>query len=129
MTNSKDTASPVPGLLAGLVLTLLAVVAYSWYITTRISDLRAMQTELTDRNRRDSLQLLRIQNDLNSLGLAMRDMLDPEEHYRLTACSAQFQRIRTDLDDALRREAEVAAARRSPEQRKYLEDSLTEFWN
>lgn len=121
--------SPVPGLLAGLVLTLLAVVAYSWYIGTRISGLRVLQTELTDRNRRDSLQLLRIQNDLNSLGLAMRDMLDPEEHYRLTAWSAQFQRIRTDLEDALKREQDAAVARRSPEQRRYLEDSLAQFWD
>lgn len=121
--------SPVPGLLAGLVLTLLAVLAYSWYIDTRISGLRALQTDLTDRNRRDSLQLLRIQNDLNSLGLAMRDMLDPEEHYRLTAWSAQFQRIRTDLEDALRREQDAAVARRSPEQRRYLEDSFAQFWD
>jgi signal transduction histidine kinase len=120
--------SPVAGLLFGLVLTLLAVVAYSWYIGTRISGLRALQTELTDRNRRDSLQLLRIQNDLNSLGLAMRDMLDPEEHYKLTAWSAQFQRIRTDLEDALRREQDAAMARRTPEQRQYLEDSFAQFW-
>ena len=119
----------MPGLLLGLVLTLVAIVAYSWYIGTRISGLRALQTDLTDRNRRDSLQLLRIQNDLNSLGLAMRDMLDPEEHYRLTAWSAQFQRIRTDLEDALRREQEVAVARRTPEQRQYLEDSLVQFWD
>lgn len=124
-----DRLSPVPGLLLGLVLTLLAVVAYSWYIGTRISGLRALQTELTDRNRRDSLQLLRIQNDLNSLGLAMRDMLDPEEHYRLTAWSAQFRRIRTDLDDALRREQAVAPAQRSPEQRRYLDDSVAQFWD
>ncbi len=131
MSDGRRTSefSPVPGLLAGLVLTLLAVLAYSWYIGTRISGLRALQTELTDRNRRDSLQLLRIQNDLNSLGLAMRDMLDPEEHYRLTAWSAQFQRIRTDLEDALRREQDAAVARRSPEQRQYLEDSFTQFWD
>jgi len=125
---AKDSFSPVPGLLAGLVLTLLAVVAYSWYIDTRIASLRTVQTDLTDRNRRDSLQLLRIQNDLNSLGLAMRDMLDPEEHYKLTAWSAQFQRIRTDLEDALTREQALSVARRSPEQRQYLQDSLTQFW-
>src|SRR6478735_9478663 len=94
---------PTLALLLGLLITLATVVAYSWYISGQISGLRRLQTELTDRNRRDSLQLLRIQNDLNQLGLAMRDMLDPEEHYRLTAWSAQFQRIRTDLDDALRR--------------------------
>ena len=126
---ARDTPSPVPGLLLGLVLTLLAVVAYSWYIGTRIAGLRVLQTELTDRNRRDSLQLLRIQNDLNALGLAMRDMLDPEEHYRLTAWSAQFQRIHADLDDALKQEAAASSARRTPEQRQYLEDSVTQFFD
>jgi hypothetical protein len=56
-----------------LIITLAAVVAYSWYITRQISGLRLLQTDLADRNRKDSLQLLRIQNDLNSLGLACSD--------------------------------------------------------
>ena len=62
----------------GLIITLAAVVAYSGYITRQISGLRELQNNLVDRNRKDSLQLLRIQNDLNSLALAMRDMLDNE---------------------------------------------------
>ena len=70
--------SPTPGLLVGLVLTLAAVVAYSQYSTRQIAGLRVLQTDLVDRNRQDSLQLLRIQNDLNLLGLAMRDMLDDD---------------------------------------------------
>ena len=86
------------------------VVAYSWYISRQISGLRRLQTDLADRNRSDSLQLLRIQNDLNQLGLAMRDMLDSGEPYPLTAWSAQFERIRADLDDALARQEEVAVA-------------------
>ena len=45
-----------------------------------------MQNNLVDRNRKDSLQLLRIQNDLNQLALAMRDMLDNDEPYPLTRC-------------------------------------------
>ena len=121
--------SPTTGLLLGLIITLTAVVAYSWYITRQISGLRTLQTDLTDRNRKDSLQLLRIQNDLNSLGLAMRDMLDTEERYPLIAWSAQFQRIRLDLDDALRREQEVAVAARTPEQRRYLANSVAQFWD
>src|SRR5579864_4075849 len=84
---------------------------------------------MADRNRKDSLQLLRIQGDLNSLGLAMRDMLDNDEPYPLTAWSAQFERVRSDLDDAFHREEEVAAARRTPEQREYLGKSLQQFWN
>jgi len=113
----------------GLIVTLAAVVAYSGYITRQISGLRALQNNLVDRNRKDSLQLLRIQNDLNSLALAMRDMLDNTEPYPLTAWSAQFQRIRADLDDALRREEQVAVADRTPEQRQYLGNSVAQFWD
>jgi signal transduction histidine kinase len=121
--------SPTLGLFLGLIITLAAVVAYSGYITRQISGLRELQNNLVDRNRKDSLQLLRIQNDLNSLALAMRDMLDNDEPYPLTAWSAQFQRVRTDLDDALRREQQVAAVNRTPEQEQYLQDSVTQFWD
>jgi signal transduction histidine kinase len=116
-------------LLLGLIITLATVVAYSWYISGQISGLRRLQTELTDRNRRDSLQLLRIQNDLNQLGLAMRDMLDGDEPYPLTAWSSQFDRIRTDLDEALIRQGEVAFARQTPEQRQYLASQVAQFWD
>jgi signal transduction histidine kinase len=91
--------------------------------------LRTMQNTLVDRNRRDSLQLLRIQNNLNSLALAMRDMLDNDEPYPLTAWSTQFQSKREDLDDALRQESQVAATGRTPEQRDYLAASVAQFWN
>lgn len=111
------------------MITLATVVTYSWYISGQISGLRRLQTDLTDRNRRDSLQLLRIQNDLNQLALAMRDMLDASEPYPLTAWSAQFDRIRLDLDDALKQQGEVALARQTPEQREYLATSLSQFWN
>jgi signal transduction histidine kinase len=113
----------------GLIITLAAVVACSGYITWQISGLRELQNNLVDRNRKDSLQLLRIQNDLNTLALAMRDMLDNNEPYPLTAWTAQFQRIRADLDDALRKEEQVAVADRTPEQRQYLGNSMAQFWD
>ena len=121
--------SPTAGLLLGLVLTLAAVVAYSVYITSQIRGLRQLQSDLADRNRKDSLQLLRIQNDLNSLALAMRDMLDADEPYSLAAWSAQFDRIHGDLDDALRREESVAVVESSADQRAYLRSSLAQFWD
>src|SRR6476620_883663 len=124
-----DGRSPTTALLLGLSITLAAVVADSWYVTRQIAGLRVLQTELVDRSRKNSLQLLRVQNDLNQLGLAMRDMLDSGEPYPLTAWTAQFQRIRTDLDSALRSEQAVAVSRRTPEQRAYLESSLAQFWD
>src|SRR5437762_12208523 len=125
----RQRKSPTVALFVGLIVTLAAVVAYSGYITRQISGLRALQNNLVDRNRKDSLQLLRIQNDLNSLALAMRDMLDNTQPYPLTAWSAQFQRIRADLDDALRREEQVAVTDRTPEQRQYLGNSVAQFWD
>jgi len=116
-------------LLLGLAITLAAVVAYSAYITWQVSGLRKLQSELIDRNRKDSLQLLRIQNDLNLLAVAMRDMIDNDEPYPLTAWSAQFQRIHTDLDDAMHLEAGLAPAGRTTEQSASLSASLAQFWD
>lgn len=121
--------SPTPALLFGLIITLTAVVTSSYFVTRQITGLRILQSDLADRNRKDSLQLLRIQNDLNALALAMRDMLDSDEPYPLTAWAAQFQRIRRDLDDALRREEQLAVTRRTPDQSRYLGDSLAQFWD
>lgn len=126
---SSPGRSPATGLFIGLIVTLVAVVAYSAYTTVQIAGLRDLQNNLADRNRKDSLQLLRIQNDLNTLALAMRDMLDDDEPYPLTAWSAQFVRIRSDLDDALRREGQLSVAHRTAEQRQYLANSLAQFWD
>ena len=125
---SPSDRSPTIGLVLGLVITFSAVLAYSAYITWQVTGLRKLQTGLVDRNRKDSLQLLRIQNDLNLLAVAMRDMVSSDEPYPLTAWSAQFQRIRTDLDDAMRLEAGFAASR-TPEQGAFLTRSVTQFWD
>jgi signal transduction histidine kinase len=126
---SLPKPSPTAGLFLGLIITIAAVVAYSWYITRQISTLRELQNNLVEHNRRDSLQLLRVQNDLNSLGLAMRDMLDNDEPYPLIAWQAQFQRIRTDLTSALQVEDQFSMAKRDPQQSVYLQESLAQFWN
>jgi len=110
-------------------VTILAVLVYAGYITLQFAGVRRLQSEMVDRNRKDSLQLLRIQNDLNLLGLAMRDMLDTGEPYPLIAFSAQFERIRTDLDDALRQEEPLAEAAPTSEQRRYMSRSVSQFWD
>ena len=124
----KSEPSPTAGLLLGLIITLAAVVAYTGYISYQIKGLRELQSNIIDRNRKDSLQLLRIQNDLNSLGMAMRDMLDATQPYPLSAWQPQFQRIRQDLTNAMDKEAELSMAYRTAEQRHYMEESLGQFW-
>ena len=116
------------------MITLAAVVAYSAYVTRQIAGLRQLQNNLIDRNRKDSLQLLRIQNELNSVGISMRDMLDtgtldPLQRHPLTAWQPQFERMRVDLEDAFRREQQVSPEGRTEGQQRYLLSSLAQFWN
>jgi signal transduction histidine kinase len=128
-TPLRSERSPTTGLLLGLVITLAVVLAYSAYIRVQLAGLRKVQGDMVDRGRRDSLQLLRLQNDLNIVALAMRDMLDTSEPYPLVAWSAQFERVRGDLDSALRLEEQYAEVHRTPEQRAYLSQQLSQFWN
>ena len=121
--------SPTVRLLAGLAITFSAVALYSGYMVMQLRGLERLQGGIIDRNRADSLLLLRIQNNLNSLGMAMRDMLEGSEPYPLTAWQGQFRRLRTDLEDAIVREAQSAPFDRDAEQSKYLRDSLGQFWD
>jgi signal transduction histidine kinase len=126
---SPPERSPTFGLLLGLLITFSAVLIYSAYMTWQVTGLRKLQTEQVDRNRKDSLQLLRIQNDLNLLAVDMRDMVSDNGPYPLTAWSPQVQRIRTDLDDAMRLEAGFAEATRTPDQSAFLASSFSQFWD
>jgi signal transduction histidine kinase len=118
--------SPTPRLLVGLGATLLAVAVFSWYTLRQINGLRALQTETIERNRRDSLQLLRIQSNLNSIALAIRDIVEGQQDYPLTAFRSEFERLRVDLDDAIRKERELA--RRPADQNMFLDQSVRQFW-
>ncbi|HUE23793.1 MAG TPA: ATP-binding protein [Bryobacteraceae bacterium] len=127
MTKSID--SPTGRLLAGLAVTLAAVGVFSFYALRQIRGLEDLQTRTVDRNRKDSLQLLRIQKDLNELGIAMRDMLYGDEPYPIVAWKKQLDRTRNDLDDALRLEAQLAPVARDTIQQRYLAASLAQFWS
>jgi signal transduction histidine kinase len=113
-------------MLVALAITLGAVALFSWFSLRQVDRLSRLQTETIDRNRRDSLQLLRIQNNLNSLGLAMRDMTSGEFEYPLTAWRSELNRLRTDLEDALRIESKLGS--RPVEQQRYLTNSVAQFW-
>ena len=118
--------TPTVRLLLGLFATLGVVAVFSIYSLSQIQGLRTLQTQTIDRNRKDSLQLLRIQNDLNSLALAMRDIADRQEDYPVEAWRGAFDRLRYDLDDAVRIESGLAS--RPREEQQYLTELLRQFW-
>ncbi|MCW5978396.1 MAG: sensor histidine kinase [Bryobacteraceae bacterium] len=120
--------SPTSRSLVGLAVTLLAVGLFSWYALRQVEGLSDLQTRIIDRNRRDSLQLLRIQNNLQNLGFSMRDMTTRTAGYPVAAWKAEFERTRFDLDDAFRIEHELGPTSRSDQQQQFLEDSVSQFW-
>jgi len=118
---------PTVRLLAGLAVTLWAVTVYATYTIAQLRGLEQLQTATIDRNRVDSLLLLRIQNNVNSLALALRDMLDGIEPYPLTAWQGQFRRIRADQQDALENEKKYSLSKRNFGQRAYLAPSVAQL--
>ena len=120
--------SPTKRLLIGFAITLLAAILYSGYTLRQVRMLRALQTETVDRNRKDSLQLLRIQNSLNSLAVSFRDMLSGEDPYPLAAYEPQVRRIRADLEDALRTEDTLLPHAGRSAQQHSVASALKAFW-
>ncbi|HYO84174.1 MAG TPA: sensor histidine kinase [Bryobacteraceae bacterium] len=118
--------SPTPRLLFSLAATLLVVALFSWSSLRELQGLRRLQTDVVDRNRRDSLQLIRIQNNLNLLGLSLRDMLDDRDSYGLLAWRSELRRIETDLRDAVRIQSTLSA--QAGQQRTLLGNALDQFW-
>lgn len=125
----RRLASPTGRLLAGVLFTLVVIGAYAGYTLNSVRRMRQVQTDIIDQNRKASLQLIRIQGDLNALALAMRDMLDNLDGYPLSAWAGQLDRIRDNLDDAIRKESQLAGSRRDPQQTAYLLSSFAQFWS
>ncbi|MBI1355631.1 MAG: sensor histidine kinase [Acidobacteria bacterium] len=129
MQSRSKSVNPTTRLLAGLGVISAAVALFSLYSLRQVDGLRALQLDAIDRNRRDSLQLLRIQNNLQNLALSMRDMTEGGSPYPLAAYRTEFDRARVDLQDALEQERRLAPAARSIQQQSFLSDSLQSFWD
>jgi signal transduction histidine kinase len=123
------TNSPTVRLMIGLLITLAAVTVFSWYSLLQLGGLKRLQTTTIDGNREDSLQLLRVQNDLNTLGLRLRDMTDAQTVTGIVGYQSQFSHLRSDMEDAIRKEAKLAPVTRRPEKQIVLIQSMRQFWD
>ena len=72
---------------------------------------------ISERNRLDALQIIRIQQNLSTLAATLRDMLDRTEPYPMTAWANTFARLRGDLEQAFVRERELAPGGRPAAER------------
>jgi len=122
------TRSPTVRFLLGLLVTLGAVTGLSSYSLYRLHGLRKLELNIIDLNRHDSLQLLRVQNDLNSVGLKLRDMSTDLDRAQLGHYQRDFNLLRQDLSRALQYESRLTPYIGHPEQRQELERMLRQFW-
>ena len=86
--------SPTIRLLLGLLITLAAVMGFSLYELHQINGLRKLQTDTIDLNRHDSLLLIRVENDVNMIGLKLRDMTHAPRNSGIAKFGSQFARLR-----------------------------------
>jgi signal transduction histidine kinase len=115
-------------LAVGVWLALVTIAALGTYTFLQVRKLRDEQTAISERNRKDSLQLLRIQNDLSSIGVLMRDMAEGVEPYPLQGWRPALDRLRRDLAEATAVEQTFAPAARQPAQQARLLQSIETFW-
>src|SRR5437764_6608151 len=113
--------------LLGLLITLAAVTGFSWYALRQLSGLRKLQAQTIDMNRHDSLLLLQVQNDLNAVGLKLRDMVHVSGTSKVSQYQGEFERLRADLEDSIRQESKLAPVTRRPETQRQLAHSLEEL--
>jgi signal transduction histidine kinase len=122
--------SPVLRLVLGLGLSLLTILGVCLYAAHEIALLRDEQMAVSERHRRDSLELLRIQNTLSALSVSMRDMMeqsDAPDRDRLIAWQNTFARLRADLTQAIDAERTFAPPR-NPGQQQELTDTADRLW-
>jgi signal transduction histidine kinase len=128
LTDPAAPRSPVPWLVCGVLMAALIVIAASIYARVEVRRLRDEQVALTERHRLDTLQLIRIDNNVATIEGTLRDMTDRREPYPISAWQQAFARLRVDLEQALTRERALAPVARPPAQTRQLDEASRRLW-
>jgi signal transduction histidine kinase len=122
------TKSPTIRFLIGLLITLAAVTGLSSYALYRLHDVRRAELNIIDLNRHDSLELLRVQNDLIAIGLMLRDMEQNIDDSRLEHYRREFDLLRRDLKQANNYESKYLPVAGMHGHQAELGGALRDFW-
>ena len=125
----REIPSPSRRLWFGLCITLAIFLVFAAYTIHEVRWLEDFQANVVQRNRKASLQLLRLQDDTYQLAVSLRDMTLPESRYPIFYWKGEFTRLHQDMDGAIALEAQYAV--RTPagdEKRKQLKNILYNFW-
>jgi signal transduction histidine kinase len=124
-----EIPSPTLRLWAGLCVILSVFIIFAVYSIHQIRWLEDFQMNVVQRNRKASIQLLRLENDANSLAFSLRDMPANEAEYPLSAWRPVFGRLHRDMADALELETRYAVhARATDNETTALKKEMGDFW-
>jgi signal transduction histidine kinase len=125
----KEIPSPLTRLWLGLCIILSIFVFFAYYTARQIRWLEDFQVNVVQRNRKASLQLLRLQNDAYELGISLRDMSLQHLQYPIHDWKPEFNRLRNDMENALALEREFAlSATLTDAKYAELRSDLQSFW-
>src|SRR5579885_3420178 len=129
-SNEKEFLEKIPSpsarLWAGLCVILSIFIIYSIH---QIRWLEDFQINVVQRNRKASIELLRIQNDANLLGISLRDMTLKPADYPIRDWQPTFTRLRGDMSNALSLEKRDAVSTPETDSKvDELERQMNDFW-
>jgi signal transduction histidine kinase len=125
----SEIPSPSARLWLGLCVSLTVFVVFAVYTIHEIRWLEDFQANVVQKNRKASLQLLRMQDDTYRLAVSLRDMTLPESRYPIFYWKGEFSRVRQEMDQALALEGQYAATTPAGnDKRRQLREVLDDFW-
>jgi signal transduction histidine kinase len=125
----SEIPSPSRRLWLGLCVTLAIFVIFASYTIHEIRWLQDYQVNVVQRNRKDSLQLLGLQDDTYQLAVSLRDMTLPESRYPIFYWKGKFSGLHEDMNNRLALEAQYAQNTPAGDAlRRQLRDILDNFW-
>ena len=125
----REIPSPTRRLWLGLCVTLAIFVIFASYTIHEIRWLQDFQVNVVQKNRKDSLQLLGLQDDTYQLAVSLRDMTLPESRYPIFYWKGKFSALHEDMNKRLALEAQYAASTPAGDKlRQQLRDILDNFW-
>ncbi len=124
----RKIPSPSTRLWIGLCIILSIFLIFVVYSSRQIRWLEDFQVNVVQKNRKASLQLLRLQNDAYLLAISLRDLALSRSRYPIRDWESEFARVRNDMENAAMLEGKYAVdTPASHDKRIQLRHALADF--
>lgn len=124
----RKIPSPSTRLWIGLCIILSIFLIFVVYSSRQIRWLEDFQVNVVQKNRKASLQLLRLQNDAYLLAISLRDLALSRSRYPIRDWEPEFTRLRNDMENAAMLEGRFAVDTvASHDKRMQLRSALHDF--